>query len=52
MEPWFLWGYLGGVEEPVSNELSFGLLDYCFVAEVVMTIPHSNASEERIFFTY
>ena len=24
-------------------------LDYCFVAEVVMTIPHSNASEERIF---
>ncbi len=40
-------GYLGGVKEPGSNELSFGLLFR--VAEVVMTIPHSNASEERIF---
>ncbi len=39
--------YLGGVKEPVSTHL-----DYCFVAEVVMTIPRSNASEERIFFTY
>ena len=42
-----LWGYLKGIKEPGTNDLRFGLLFK--VAEVVMTIPHSNAGEERIF---
>lgn len=42
-----LWGYLKGMKEPGTNDLLFGLLFK--VAEVVMTIPHSNAGEERIF---
>lgn len=42
-----LWGYLRGLKEPGTNELHFGLLFK--VAEVVLTIPHSNAGEERIF---
>lgn len=42
-----LWGYLKGVKTPGTNELMFDLLFK--VAEVVLTIPHSNAGEERIF---
>ena len=42
-----LWGYLRGVKEPGSSQSKFGLLFR--VAEVVMTIPHSNAGKERIF---
>ena len=42
-----LWGYLRGVKKPGTSELAFGLLSS--VAEVVMSIPHSNAGEERIF---
>ena len=42
-----LWGYLRELKEPGTNNLLFGLLFK--VAEVVMTIPHSNAGEERIF---
>lgn len=42
-----LWGYLRGVRKPGCNELEFNLLFK--VAEVVLTIPHSNAGEERIF---
>ena len=42
-----LWGYLRGVKKPGTSELAFGLL--FSVAEVVMSIPHSNAGEERIF---
>ncbi|CAB4032496.1 PREDICTED: uncharacterized protein LOC106702191 [Paramuricea clavata] len=42
-----LWGYLKGVKKPGTNSLEFDLLFR--VAEVVMTIPHSNAGEERIF---
>ena len=42
-----LWGYLQGVKEPGSSQPKFGLLFR--VAEAVMTIPHSNAGEERIF---
>lgn len=42
-----LWGYLKGVKTPGTNSLEFDLLFR--VAEVVMTIPHSNAGEERIF---
>jgi hypothetical protein len=42
-----LWGYLRGMKAPGTNDLLFGLLFK--VAEIVMTIPHSNAGEERIF---
>ena len=42
-----LWGYLRGVKKPGTSELAFGLL--FSVAEVVMSMPHSNAGEERIF---
>ena len=42
-----LWGYLKGMKEPGTNNLLFGMLFK--VAEIVMTIPHSNAGEERIF---
>ena len=41
-----LWGYLRGVKIPGTNCFAFDLLFK--VAEVVMTIPHSNAGEERI----
>ena len=41
-----LWGYLRGIKEPGSSQLMFGLL---FRVAEVMTIPHSNAGEERIF---
>lgn len=42
-----LWGYLKGVKAAGTNEL---MLNFLFkVAEVVLTIPHSNAGEERIF---
>ena len=43
-----LWGYVRGVKEPGTSQTKFELLFR--VAEVVMTIPHSNAGEERIFF--
>ena len=40
-------GYLRNVKVAGTNEL---MLDLLFkVAEVVLTIPHSNAGEERIF---
>ena len=42
-----LWGYLKGVKKPGSSSYEFDLLFK--VAEVVMTIPHSNAGEEQIF---
>ena len=42
-----LWGFLRGVKKPGTNSFEFDLLFK--VAEVVMTIPHSNAGEERIF---
>ena len=42
-----LWGYLKGVKRPGTNKPGFDLLFQ--VAEVTMTIPHSNAGEERIF---
>ena len=42
-----LWGYLKGVKKPGTNISEF---DQLFkVAEVVLSIPHSNASEERVF---
>ena len=43
----FLWGYLRGVKKRGTNSNKLDLLFK--VAEVVMTIPHSNAAEERIF---
>ena len=42
-----LWGFLQGVKKPGTNLFDFDLLFK--VAEAVMTIPHSNAGEERIF---
>ena len=42
-----LWGFLRGVKKPGKNLFEFDLLFK--VAEVIMTIPHSNAGEERIF---
>lgn len=42
-----LWSYLKSVKKPGSSEYEFDLLFK--VAEVIMTIPHSNAGEERIF---
>lgn len=42
-----LWGYLRGVKVPGTNCFAFDLLFK--VAEIVMTIPHSNAGEESIF---
>ena len=43
----YLWVYLRGVKEHGTNVFAFGQLFR--VAEVVMTIPHSNDGEERIF---
>ena len=43
-----LWEYLRGVKKPGASRCEFDLLFR--KAEVVMTIPHSNAGEERIFF--
>jgi len=42
-----LWSYLGSIKVPGTNKQEFDLL--VKVAQCVMTIPHSNASEERIF---
>lgn len=42
-----LWSYLKSVNKPGSSEYEFDLLFK--VAEVIMTIPHSNAGEEQIF---
>ena len=42
-----LWGYLRGMKKPGASRCEFDLLFK--VAEVVMTIPHSNAGEEQIF---
>ena len=42
-----LWTYLKDVKKPGTRESEFDLLFK--VAEVIMTIPHSNAGEERIF---
>ena len=42
-----LWAYLGSRREPGTNRFEF---DQLFkVARVILTIPHSNAEEERIF---
>jgi len=42
-----LWSYLATLKIPGTNEREFDLL--VKVAQCVMTIPDSNASEERIF---
>lgn len=42
-----IWGYLCKMQVTGSSELKFGRL--CRVARAVLVIPHSNASEERIF---
>lgn len=42
-----LWGYLRNVKKPGTNSCEFGLLFR--VAEAILTMPHSNAGEERIF---
>jgi hypothetical protein len=42
-----LWGYLKDIKKPGTNSFEFDLLFK--VANVVLTIPHSNAGEERVF---
>lgn len=42
-----LWAYLATRKEPGTNQYEFDLLFK--VASAVLTIPHSNAGEERIF---
>ena len=42
-----LWLYLATLKTPGSNDMDFDLL--AKVAWCIMMIPHSNASEERIF---
>ena len=42
-----LWSYLRSVNKPGTRVPQFDLLFR--VAETILTIPHSNASEERIF---
>ena len=46
-DPDVLWGYLRCLKTPGTTRNEFDLLFK--VAEVVMTIPHLNAGEERIF---
>lgn len=42
-----IWGYLSTIKVIGSSELKFGRL--CKIAKLVLVIPHSNASEERVF---
>ena len=42
-----LWGYLKRLKTPGTSSFEFSLIFK--VSEAVMTIPHSNAHEERIF---
>lgn len=42
-----LWGYLKTIKKPGTNVFEYEQLFK--VAEVVLSIPHSNAGEERIF---
>ena len=42
-----IWGYLSKIQVIGSSELKFGRLGK--VARAVLVIPHSNASEERVF---
>ena len=49
-DPYLLWTQLKEIKKPGTNKGEFDLLFK--VAEAVMTIPHSNAGEERIFFLY
>ena len=41
-----IWGYIGSLKT-ADHSLKFGLLSA--VAKLVLTIPHSNAGEERVF---
>lgn len=42
-----LWAYLSHVRDSVTGHLSYSLL--VNVSKLVLTLPHSNADEERIF---
>ena len=42
-----LWAYLATVKDSVTGQLTFSRL--AKVAKLVLTIPHSNADEERVF---
>ena len=42
-----LWAYLGSMTDQVTGQPSFSLL--ANVAKLVLTLPHSNADEERVF---
>ena len=43
-----LWAYLGSMTDQVTGQPSFSLL--ANVAKLVLTLPNSNADEERVFF--
>ena len=42
-----LWAYLGSLKDVVTSQPTFSLL--ANVAKLVLTLPHSNADEERVF---
>ena len=42
-----LWEYLASLKDPVTKQPRFQLL--AEVAQLVLTLPHSNADEERVF---
>ena len=45
-----LWSYLHSVNKPGTKVPQIDLLFR--VAETILTIPHSNASDERLFHTF
>ena len=42
-----LWGYLGSIKDQVTGQFKYKMI--ANVAILVLTIPHSNADEERVF---
>ena len=42
-----LWSFIGQMKDHVENALLF--LRLCTVVKLILTIPHSNAEEERVF---
>lgn len=42
-----LWAYLSTMKDTITGQTAFSLLSQ--VAKLVLTLPHSNADEERVF---
>lgn len=42
-----LWAYLDTFKDSITGQLQFGLLSK--IAKLIITLPHSNADEERVF---